>query len=117
MNARLPGLGFNARRLSKFGAVRTEVDGITFASKREATRYSALKLLQRAGQITELTLQPRFKLDVNGVHICTYVGDFQYRSVKSGRLVCEDAKGVETPVFKLKRLLMRAIHGIDVVTT
>lgn len=108
--------GFDARRRSKYGAIRTEVDGIVFASKREATRYSALKMLQRAGEITELTLQPRFALDVNGVHVCTYVGDFQYRSAKSGRLIWEDAKGVET-IFKLKRLLMQAVHGIDVVTT
>jgi dsDNA-binding SOS-regulon protein len=67
--------------MSKYGAVRTEVDGISFASKKEARRYSELKLLERAGEIADLQLQPRFPLTVNGVRVCTYVADFQYRDI------------------------------------
>lgn len=106
--------GFAGRRRSKYGAVRTEVDGLSFASKKEATRYSALKLLERVGEISGLTLQPRFSLDVGGFHICTYVADFAYRD-KSGAQVTEDTKGVVTDVFAIKKRLMKAVHGINVV--
>lgn len=101
------------RARSKYGAVRTEVDGISFASKKEARRYADLKLLDRAGQIADLKLQPRFPLIVNGQTVCTYVADFSYRVV-GGDLVIEDAKGVQTDVFKLKRALMKACLGIEV---
>ena len=46
----------------KYNAIPTTVDGIRFASKREARRYLELKLLQKAGHISDLELQPRFRL-------------------------------------------------------
>ncbi len=107
-------MGFAARRASKFGAVRTVVDNISFASKKEARRYSELKLMQRAGLISNLTLQPRFPLVVNGDLVCTYVADFQY--LDKGQLITEDAKGFETPEFRIKRKLMMAVLDIEVVT-
>lgn len=104
--------------MSKYGAVRTEVDGITFASKREARRYSELKLLERAGEIADLELQPRYPLVVNGVKVCTYVGDFLYRPTFRGAVmaqpVVEDAKGFKTPEYKLKAKLFRAVHGFPI---
>jgi hypothetical protein len=106
--------GFAARR-SKYGAVRTEVDGITFASAREAKRYGELKLLERADEIRGLVLQPRFKIMVNGLLICTYVADFAYFERGHWTQTVEDVKGVQTPAFKLKRKLMKAVHHIDVV--
>ena len=48
--------------MSKYRNVKTEVDGILFASKKEARRYSELKLLERAGEIAHLELQPRIKI-------------------------------------------------------
>jgi hypothetical protein len=47
---------------NKYRNIKTIVDGITFASKKEAKRYSELKLLERAGMITDLELQPAFNL-------------------------------------------------------
>lgn len=94
-------------RLSKYGAKQTVVDGIIFASRAEARRYTQLKLLCKAGQITGLTLQPRFPLRVEGQLICTYVGDFRY--VERGKEVCEDVKGFKTRDYKLKRKLLLAI--------
>ncbi|WP_416330384.1 DUF1064 domain-containing protein, partial [[Clostridium] innocuum] len=47
---------------SKYGAVKTEVDGIMFDSKREASRYQELRLLEQAGEITNLRLQVPFEL-------------------------------------------------------
>lgn len=98
--------------MRKFRNVPTEIDGIKFASKREAVRYSQLKLLQRAGQISELKLQPRYPLAVNGLHVCTYVGDFDY--LEGARLVTEDAKGVKTPEFIIKAKLFHALYGREV---
>lgn len=99
--------------MSKYRNVRTEVDGITFASKKEAKRYWELKLLERAGEITGLELQRRFTLEANGQKICEYVSDFDYFD-RHGSQVVEDAKGVRTPVYKLKKRLMKVLLGIDV---
>ena len=65
-------------RKNKFGAVKTVIDGITFASKKEAERYKISALLESQGKIDNLRLQPRFPLMVNGVKIGYYVADFQY---------------------------------------
>lgn len=102
-------------RRSKYGNKPTEVDGIRFASKREAHRYTELKLLERAGKISALRLQPAFPLDVNGVPVCHYRADFAY--VENGRRVVEDSKGYRTDVYKIKRALMKAIHGVEIVET
>jgi len=108
------GLPMTIKR-SKYGNRKTVVDGITFASAKEAKRFGELKLLEKAGVIADLTLQPRFPLKVNGLLICTYVGDFTYRS--DGASVVEDSKGFITPEFRLKKKLMLAVHGIEVVLT
>lgn len=92
---------------SKFHAKPTVVDNIRFDSKREAARYSELRLMERAGQIEGLELQPRFPLIVDGKHVCDYVGDFLY--VERGKTVCEDVKGFKTRDYKLKRKLLLAI--------
>ena len=75
-------------RKNKFGAVKTVIDGITFASKKEAERYKILALLESQGKIDNLRLQPRFPLMVNGVKIGYYIADFQYDL--SGRQIIED---------------------------
>jgi Protein of unknown function (DUF1064) len=98
---------------SKWRNVRTTVDEITFASKREANRYAELRIELLAGEIAELELQKTFSLDVNGTHICDYVADFVYQ--RNGAQIVEDAKGKATDVFRIKQALMRAIHRIDVV--
>lgn len=103
-------------RRSKFGAVRTEVDGISFASKAEARRWVELQQLQAAGEIRKLRRQVRFELPVNDVLVCRYVADFVYQR-KAGAgwdEVVEDVKGVETPEFKLKAKLMQAIYRIGI---
>lgn len=106
--------GNRATGRSKYNAVRTEVDGIKFASKKEANHYEMLKILERAGKITRLTLQPSFPLEVNGQLICRYVADFQYWDVERNEWTHEDVKGWKTPAYKLKKKLMKAIHGIEI---
>jgi hypothetical protein len=92
------------KRGHKYNAQKTEVDGITFASKAEAERYSQLKLLQQARAIRGLGLQPRFGLvGASGRKVAAYVADFIY--IQNGRTVVEDVKGFETPTFRLKAKL------------
>lgn len=99
---------------SKYRNKKTVIDGITFDSRREAQRYTELKLLESAGKISELKLQPKFKLQegfkYNGKteRAIVYIGDFQY--IENGRCVVEDVKGFETAAFKLKRKLFLYQH-------
>ncbi len=104
-------------RRSKFGAIRTEVDGIVFASKAESRRYAELKLLEKAGEVFGLVLQPSWGIYANErtlKPIAHYVADFSYTD-KSGKLVVEDVKGVKTPVYRLKKKLVEAQHGIKIL--
>lgn len=105
----------------KYGAQRTEVDGISFASKREAARYGELKLLERAGEIRGLALQPPYALLVPMLkdpleafkHVGTYVADFVYYT-KSGEKVVEDVKGFKTPLYRWKKKHVEAQYGITI---
>lgn len=102
--------------LRKFRNTPTSVGDVLFDSKREARRYGELKLLERAGEINGLILQPKFPLVVNGEHVCAYVGDFEYRD-KAGRRVVEDVKSAITrkhPVYRLKAKLFRAVMGFEI---
>lgn len=95
----------------------TEVDGILFDSKKEASRYCDLKLLERHGAISNLELQPEYHLKVGDIVVCRYSADFRYFDEQSGRLVVEDVKGQRTDVYKLKKKLMLAVHGIEIYET
>lgn len=98
---------------SKYNNKKTTIDGITFDSKREAQRYCELKLLQRAGEISHLELQPSFILlesfKKNGkTHRgIKYIADFAYHDVEKQIMVVEDvkSKATMTPVYKIKKKL------------
>ncbi len=100
---------------NKYGAVQTIVDGIKFHSGKEANRYLELKLLQRAGEISDLRLQIPFEFEVNGMKICKYIADFAYQ--EKGKRVIEDSKGVKTDTYRIKKKLMKAIYNIEVLET
>lgn len=95
-------------RKNKYNAAKTTIDGIEFASKREAKRYSDLKLLQRAGEISNLELQPSFPITINGQKVCTYKADFQYMTPNG--MIVEDVKGFKTPAYRLKKKLVEAVY-------
>jgi hypothetical protein len=103
-----------AKKPHKYGAISSVVDGHKFPSKREATRYGHLKRKQLAGDISGLTLQPKFALIVNGVNCGSYIGDFEYLDCRTGKKITEDSKGFATPVYKLKKKLVMAIYGIEI---
>jgi hypothetical protein len=100
--------------VSKYGNKKTVIDGITFDSKKEAGRYQELRLLERAGEIAHLELQPRYAIEINGVKVCTYVADFRYTPKGGGKEIIEDVKGMKTPVYNLKKKLMKAVKMIEI---
>lgn len=107
----------SVKKYSKYRNVKTNVDNQTFDSKKEANRYSDLNLLASAGIITDLQCQVRFPLNVGDNQICVYTADFVY--VQKGVEVVEDVKSpaTKTRVYLLKKRLMKAIHGIDILET
>lgn len=103
--------------MTKYHAVPVIVDGVRFASKREGARYGELSLMQAAGEIQDLVCHPSWPLMVNGHKVARYVADFSYYDCKADRPVVEDVKGYLTPVYKIKRNLMKAIYGIEILET
>jgi len=99
------GVGRGARK-------KTVVDGIGFDSKKEAHRYGELKLMELAGEISNLRIQPKFTLQEKfkykgkTIRAITYTADFRYLEVgKPGftpTVVVEDVKGHQENVWKLK---------------
>jgi len=102
-------------RASKFGAIKTVVDGIVFASRAESKRYVDLMMLVRSGEIRGLTLQPKFPLMAGGcpIPIATYIADFAYET-SHGEMVIEDVKGMKTPMYRLKKKWLKAQYGIEI---
>lgn len=106
----------------KYGNVPCAVGGESYRSQREAKRHQELVLLERGGYIAGLTREVQFVL-ADAVTIqgrrrpsVRYYADFVYTTNK-GEMVIEDCKGVRTPVYNLKRHLMKAVHGIDIKET
>ena len=100
---------------NKYGAKKTEIDGFVFDSKAESRRYSELKLLEKAGEIRDLELQPNYAIVVNKTYIAAYFSDFRYFDITRKEIVVEDVKGMKTPVYRLKKKLVEAIYGIHIM--
>lgn len=110
----------------KYGNKKTKVGDIVFDSKREAERWSHLRLLERAGRISELRRQVTYVLAPSvkfagarsAKPAIRFIADFEY--VEAGARIVEDVKSPATaklPAFQLKRHLMKHLHGIDVRIT
>ena len=98
----------------KYHNKKTVADGIKFDSKLEAKRYGQLKLMERAGVIRNLELQPEYELipsfSKNGKtwRRTVYKADFRYILCEDDKIIIEDVKGstaVITDVFRLKQKL------------
>lgn len=113
----------------KYHNTKTVLDGIKFDSKLEAERYAQLKILERAGVIRSLELQPSFELlpsfKKNGKtwRKTVYKADFRYILCEDDRIIIEDVKGstaVITDVFRLKQKLFEykyPEYTISIVTS
>ena len=97
--------------MSKYHSRKTLCGGILFDSKKEAARYGVLRLMERAGEIQNLTLQPEFELipKQKGERAVKYRADFMYE--ENGRTIVEDVKGMRTREYIIKRKLFRYIYG------
>jgi hypothetical protein len=100
--------------MNKFRAVRTTLDGITFDSKREAAYYAELKLRERAGEVSEVELQPRFPLMVGSEVIGSYRADFKFWDNRENKQRVVDIKGVEPKGFRRTLKHVRAQYGVEV---
>ena len=121
----------NKYRNKKFKAP----DGTIFDSKKEYYRYAELSVLEKSGHITELKRQVKFVLipaqyeQLDEVYTkgprkgqkkdgkvlereCAYYADFTYKV--NGNLIVEDAKGVRTAEYILKRKMMLHFYGIRI---
>ena len=100
--------------MSKYKSKPTVIDGIRFASRKEAQRYTELRLLERAGQISGLRLQVPYELipKHGRERAIKYIADFVYN--EDGQTIVEDVKGYRTDVYKLKRRLMYERYGIEI---
>lgn len=116
-------------RKRKYGNKETlSDDGIKFGSKKEKDRYDDLLIMQRVGEIKDLELQPRFSL-IDSVKFAgtdrakpaiRYFADFAYTDTKTGQRIIEDVKSKitrESPIYRMKKHMMLAIHGIEVLET
>jgi len=112
------GTALPPKKRLKYGNKKTTCDGIKFDSRKEKKRYWDLKMLVLAGEVTELELQPEYRMEHNGKLICKYIPDFRY--VLDGKKIVEDAKSPATsknPVYRLKKKMMLIFHDIEVLET
>ena len=89
--------------------------GVVFASKKEMKRYAELRLLQRAGEVQDLELQPEFRVSIAGQHYCTYTADFAY--TEKGERIVEELKSTGTAkdaAFRLRKKAAELFYGIKV---
>lgn len=121
---------------NKFNAKRIYIDGETFDSRKEYNRYCELKLLEKAGEISNLERQVEYELipaqyerawDKRKSEYkkgkclerkCCYIADFRYK--ENGKVVVEDVKGYRSSgaawqLYCVKRKLMLQLYGIRVV--
>jgi hypothetical protein len=95
------------KKTHKYNAKKVKINGVSFDSKKEAKRYFELKILERAGVISNLILQPKFLLqdgferDGKKYRAIFYIADFEY--IQDGKRIVEDVKGVKTDIYKLKK--------------
>lgn len=109
--------------MNKYKNKPQSIDGENYRSKREHRRHIDLKLLERSGQICGLSrevafvLAPAVKIGGRMRPPLRYIADFVYSVPKSGSVVVEDAKGIRTEGYRIKRHLMKSILGIDILET
>lgn len=124
--------------MNKYGNRKCQYNGIVFDSRHEMARYRELLLLERGHEISDLRLQVKYVLipeqrekptekylkgPKKGEYkpgnviekACTYIADFVYTDMRSGKTVVEDAKGMKTEVYKIKKKLMLYNYGIRVI--
>jgi len=108
-----------APRRQKYANERVEIDGQAFDSKAEARYWGHLQIRLKAGEISNLRRQVPFEL-APAVVIggrkrppLRYVADFVWE--EGGKTVVADVKGAVPEAYRIKRHLLKAVHGIDIL--
>jgi len=108
-----------APRRQKYANRRVEIDGQSFDSRAEARYWRQLQLRLKAGEISNLRRQVVFEL-APAVVIggrkrppLRYVADFVWE--EDGKTIVADVKGAVPAAYRIKRHLMKAVHGIDIL--
>lgn len=100
---------------SKYGAKKTELDGVTYDSKAEAEYAAKLKLREKAGEVGGIEIQRPFPILINGFSVGVYRADFCFIDHKEdGRLRVIDVKGYDTPLSKFKRKCVEAFYRVKI---
>ena len=103
---------------SKYGNKRTEYNGRTYMSKAEASYARQLDLCMSAkakrDKVLSYEVQVPFPITLSGKNICKYVCDFVVHYA-DGRTEVVDVKGVRTDVYKIKKKLVEAQYGVEIV--
>lgn len=101
----------------KYKNIKTVINGITFDSKKEAVYYGILRLKEKANLIDRFEMQVRYDILVNSQKIGFYKADFV--TYKNGKVLeVIDVKSEMTkklPVYRMKKKLIKAIYGFDIV--
>lgn len=103
---------FEKPKQNKYRNKKVHTDDGTFDSKKEYNRWLVLKDMQERKEIFSLYRQKPFEVEINGKHICIYKSDFDYW--QNGQHIIEDVKGFKTQMYKLKKKLVEAIHGVSI---
>ena len=105
---------------NKFGAKKTTYNGEVYDSAKEAAYAKKLDILRRASgddKVLKIDRQVKYDLEVNGHLICKYVLDFKV--TYPNRVEHIDVKGLKKGAayqnFRLKKKLMAAVHGVEVI--
>jgi len=93
----------------KYNAVKTDVDGIRFDSKKEARYYVNLKLRKEAGDVVFFLRQVPFHLPGN----VTYRVDFQ-EFLADGTVRFVDVKGFSTKTFVMKKKMVESLYPVEI---
>lgn len=102
-------------RINKYNARASHCSaGHEHASKREAKRCNDLRILERAGKISELRQQPQYWFVINGSQVKIDNGrragvklDFAY--IENGREIAEDSKGYAARDWPLRKAIFKAL--------
>ncbi len=110
------------REMNKYGAKKTMYDGFLYASIKEAGYAAKLDQLKKAKKADERVMgfrkQVPFPITVNNQKICTYILDFLI-TYSDGRIEHVDVKGYKKgqayAMFRIKKKLIMAVFGIDII--
>ena len=100
---------------NKYKNKKVQYDEMTFDSKKEKARYIQLLQLEKLGIIKNLKMQvPYLLLDTirykgKTYPKTSYICDFQYIDVKTGKIVVEDVKSPATAKDKVYRLKIKML--------